>query len=133
MEGEKCTASKNQECKTYRAHFIKMINMTSHEERCWSHHKIQHLPGQNRHKSVLPLKRMKVQHKAFSNECQQSPVRREENDSLLSQNTGHNLEKQTQNVQYLQRGIQNTLEMQIFHLFVRVNLKILIFSSYLTD
>lgn len=95
MEGDKCTSSKNQEwqwCKTYRAHFIKMISVASHEERGWSHHKIQHLPGQNRHKSVLPLKRMKVQHKAFSNKCQQSPVRREENYSLLGQNTGHNLE-----------------------------------------
>lgn len=84
---------KVEESKAYRANFFKMVSVTSHKKRCWGHYKIQHLTRQNRHKSVLPLKRMKVQHKAFSNECQQSPVGREENYSLLSQNTGHNLEK----------------------------------------
>lgn len=55
---------------------------------------------------MLPLKRMKVQHKAFSNERQQSPVGREENYSLLSQNTGHNLEKKS--AKCLQRVISRT-------------------------
>lgn len=80
-----------------------MVNMTSHKKRCWGHDKIQHLSRQKRHKSVLPLKRVKVQHEAFSNKCQQSPVRGEENYPLFSQNTSHNLEE-NQNATCLQRA-----------------------------
>lgn len=76
---------------TYRANFFKVIDMTPHQKRCWGHYEIQHVTRQNRHKSVLPLKRMKVQHKALSHERQQGPVRRKENNSLLSQNAGQDL------------------------------------------
>lgn len=71
---------------------------------------------------MLPLKRMKVQHKAFSNECQQSPVGREENYSLLSQNTGHNLEKNKMLNVYKELYLEHNRYAQIFHQLVKLSL-----------
>lgn len=75
----------------YCSHFLKVLDMTTHEVGSGSHEEVHHLSGKDRNEWVLPAQRVDEQHKALSHQREPGPVWGEEHDPLLRQDTADHL------------------------------------------
>lgn len=66
--------------------------MATHEVGSGSHEEVHHLPGKDRNEWVLPAQRVDEQHKALSHQREPGPVRGEQHNPLLRQDTADHLQ-----------------------------------------